>query len=150
MGPHPGKVQRGAIRFRVRPTMETLVILAAVAATLLACIFVATLSKGTRRPPLRLPREEEWDDDAEAVTKALTPAPVSPIDRGAQVLDARVIDHEDHASDQATPSSSRTFDAEELDHRMLDHLLDQQNRELKQGERPDGPPASADQERPSR
>ncbi|MBD8909506.1 hypothetical protein MZTS_23100 [Methylorubrum zatmanii] len=122
--------------------METLVILAAAAATLLACIFVATLSKGPRRPPLRLPREEEWDDDAEAVTKALTPSPVSPIDRGAQVLDARVIEHEDPGSHGSNPRPSRTFDAEELDHRMLDHLLDQQNRELKQAERQDGPPLS--------
>ncbi|GMA75916.1 hypothetical protein GCM10025880_23330 [Methylorubrum aminovorans] len=72
--------------------METLVILAAVAATLLACIFVVTLSKGPRQPPLRLPREEEWADNADEVSKVLTATEPSPIDRGAQVLDAHVLD----------------------------------------------------------
>ncbi|GJE69936.1 hypothetical protein [Methylorubrum podarium] len=127
--------------------METLVILAAVAATLLACIFVVTLSRGPRRPPLRLPREEEWADDADAVSKVLIGRQPSPIDRGAQVLDARVIDggtadgpiiegevvdtsvRPVHGSD---PGDSRRFDAEELDSRMLDQLLDQQDRALKQ------------------
>lgn len=140
--------------------METLVILAAAAATLLACLFVATLSKGPGRPPLRLPREEEWDDDAEAVSKMLTPTQASPIDRTAQVLDARTSAFETGAGDVgrrgADPriidghvieggraaAETRTFDPEELDSRMLDQLLDQQNRELKRLEERDGPPPS--------
>lgn len=132
--------------------METLVILAAAAATLLACLFVATLSKGPGRPPLRLPREEEWDDDAEAVSKMLTPPQVSPIDRTAQVLDARTsasaagADHriiDGHVIEGGRAAAEpRTFDPEELDSRMLDQLLDQQNRELKRLEERDGPPPS--------
>lgn len=135
--------------------METLVILAAVAATLLACVFVATLSKGPRRPPLRLPREEEWADNADAVSKALTRPQASPIDRGAEVLDARVIgdragggpviegeivDACGGAPRTAPEPAPRTFDVEELDSRMLDQLLDQQSRELKQAQREQAPP----------
>lgn len=135
--------------------METLVILAAVAATLLACVFVATLSKGPRRPPLRLPREEEWADNADAVSKAMTPPQASPIDRGAQVLDARVIgdpagggpviegeivDARGGEPRTAPEPAPRTFDVEELDSRMLDQLLDQQSRELKQAQREQAPP----------
>ena len=140
--------------------METLVILAAAAATLLACLFVATLSKGPGRPPLRLPREEEWDDDAEAVSKMLTPPQASPIDQTAQVLDARTSAFEAGAGDLGRQGADpriidghvieggraaaepRTFDPEELDSRMLDQLLDQQNRELKRLEERDGPPPS--------
>ncbi|MBB2963066.1 hypothetical protein [Methylobacterium sp. R2-1] len=148
--------------------METLVILAAVAATLLACIFVATLSKGPRQPPLRLPREEEWADNADAVSKVLTASQPSPIDRGAQVLDARIIDGQmtggpviegqiiegqvingeavDGPADKARGSgagTARRFDAEELDSQMLDQLLDQQNRTLKQALAPDETPPTA-------
>ncbi|WP_156635485.1 hypothetical protein [Methylobacterium sp. Leaf123] len=143
--------------------METLVILAAAAATLLACVFVVTLSKGPRRPPLRLPREEEWADDADAVVKALTPSQPSPIDRGAQVLDAHVLDSAIHAGDIIdghviegetvdTPEGgeSRKFQAEELDSRMLDQLLDQQDQVLKQALEPDAPPPSAAKDRAPR
>ncbi|MEH3120039.1 MAG: hypothetical protein PGN25_21245 [Methylorubrum populi] len=130
-------------------------ILAAGAATLLACLFVATLSKGPRRPPLRLPREEAWDDDAEAVTKVLIPPQASPIDRSAPVLDAHAVGGRsgagrsiegpviDATGDDPHPPAAtepKRSDAEELDPRMLDHLLDQQSRALKQAQaRDDGP-----------
>lgn len=143
--------------------METLVILAAVAATLLACIFVVTLSKGPRQPPLRLPREEEWDDDADAVVKALTPSQPSPIDRGAQVLDARLLDAQvidgyiidGHVIDGETVDppkggEPRKFQAEELDSRMLDQLLDQQNQVLKQALEPDALRPSETKDRAAR
>lgn len=88
--------------------MEILLIPAAVAATLLALVLVIGFSKGTRRDPLRLPREEEWADDADAVVRALTPDRPSPIDRDAPVLD---IEPRDVASDrpkaiEAPPASS--------------------------------------------
>ena len=152
--------------------METLVILAAVAATLLACIFVVTLSKGPRQPPLRLPREEEWADNADEVSKVLTATEPSPIDRGAQVLDARVLDPRsmggrmaegpviegriiegevvDGAVGVRGAGPSRRFEAEELDSRMLDQLLDQQNRALKQALESDATPPSAAKDRPAR
>lgn len=153
--------------------METLVILAAVAATLLACIFVATLSKGPRRPPLRLPREEEWEDDAEAVSRMLNPPPPSPIDRGAQVLDAQVVGKraiggqviegrviegqvvegrpgDAYGGDPHGAGETRRFEAEELDSRMLDHLLDQQNRELRQAQERDSAPPSETKHRTAR
>ncbi|BAU93618.1 hypothetical protein MPPM_5013 [Methylorubrum populi] len=150
--------------------METLVILAAVAATLLACILVATLSKGPRQPPLRLPREEEWSDHADEVSKVLNAAHPSPIDRGAQVLDARrvgdgmaggpviegpviegeVLNTPADAARGSDAGTSRRFDAEELDSRMLDQLLDQQNRALKQALEPDAAPPSGPKERPGR
>ena len=75
--------------------METLVILAAIAATLLACILVAVLSKGPRRPPLRLPREEDWAADEAAMARALTPERESPIDRDAPVLEQEPVAHPD-------------------------------------------------------
>lgn len=139
-------------------------ILAAAAATLLACIFVATLSKGPGRPPLRLPREEEWNDDAETVSKMLTPPQASPIDRTAQVLDPRSAGSDTRDSRGADPRiidghviaggrgsrETRSFDAEELDSRMLDHLLDQQTRELKRLEERDGPPGSETPDRSAR
>lgn len=138
--------------------METLVILAAAAATLLACVFVVTLSKGPRRPPLRLPREEEWDDDADAVVKALTPSQPSPIDRRAQVLDAQVLDGDivdGHVIDGETVDppkggEPRKFQAEELDSRMLDQLLDQQNQVLKQALEPDALRPSETKDRAAR
>jgi hypothetical protein len=150
--------------------METLVILAAVAATLLACIFVATLSRGPRQAPLRLPREEEWSDNADAVSKVLNAAEPSPIDRGAQVLDIRVVGDgmaggpvfegpmiegevvKDPAAEArgSGAGTSPRFDAEELDSRMLDQLLDQQNRALKQALEPDTPPSSEAKDRPAR
>ncbi|CAO4184444.1 Transmembrane protein [Methylorubrum aminovorans] len=157
--------------------METLVILAAVAATLLACIFVVTLSKGPRQPPLRLPREEEWADNADEVSKVLTATEPSPIDREAQVLDARVLDAHvldahvmggrmaegpviegriiegevvDGAAGVRGAGPSRRFEAEELDSRMLDQLLDQQNRALKQALEPDATPPSEAKDRPAR
>jgi len=143
--------------------METLVILAAAAATLLACVFVVTLSKGPRRPPLRLPLEEEWADDADAVAKALTPSQPSPIDRGAQVLDARVLEGpirdgdiidgpiiEGETVDRPAAGEPRKFQAEELDSRMLDHLLDQQNQVVKQTLAPDPHPPSEAKDRAAR
>jgi hypothetical protein len=152
--------------------METLVILAAVAATLLACIVVVTLSKGPRRPPLRLPREEEWADNADEVSKVLTAAEPSPIDRGAQVLDARVLDARimdgrvadgpaiegriiegelvDGSAGASGAGPSRRFEAEELDSRMLDQLLDQQNRALKQALEPEATRPSEAKDRPAR
>lgn len=72
--------------------MESLLILAAVAATLLALVLVVGLSKGSRRAPLRLPREEEWADNTEAMVRALTPDRPSPIDRAAPVLDAAPVE----------------------------------------------------------
>lgn len=157
------RVQRRAIRSKVGQIMETLVILAAAAATLLACVFVVTLSKGPRRPPLRLPREEEWDDDADAVVKALTPSQPSPIDRGAQVLDARLLDAQvidgyiidGHVIDGETVDppkggEPRKFQAEELDSRMLDQLLDQQNQVLKQALEPDALRPSETKDRAAR
>ncbi|AMB47873.1 hypothetical protein Y590_23215 [Methylobacterium sp. AMS5] len=157
------RVQRRAIRSKVGTIMETLVILAAAAATLLACVFVVTLSKGPPRPPLRLPREEEWADDADAVVKALIPSQPSPIDRGAQVLDARVLDDpirdgdliDGHVIDGETVDAPeggepRTFQAEELDSRMLDQLLDQQNQVLKQTLEPDPLPPSEAKDRAAR
>lgn len=70
--------------------MENLVILAAVAATVIGCILMAGLFQAGRRAPLRLPQEEDWADDEAGTVRKLTPERPSPIDRDAPAIDARV------------------------------------------------------------
>lgn len=84
--------------------METLVILAAVAATVIGCILMAGLFQAGRRPPLLLPQEEDWADDEAGTIRKLTPDRPSPIDRAAPLLDAK--------APQAKPLDSRALDAQ--------------------------------------
>lgn len=68
--------------------METLLILVAAVAAVLACVVVTASFGRTPRPPLRTRREEELaDGDEEAFLNSLAPARASPIERGGAVLD---------------------------------------------------------------
>lgn len=94
--------------------MENLVILAAIAATVIGCILMAGLFQAGRRPPLLLPQEEDWADDEAGTIRKLTPDRASPIDRDAAVLDARAPD--------AKPLDTRALDAQ------LNRLIDRSRR----------------------
>ncbi len=65
-------VHAGAIRSRSF-RMETMVILAAVAATVIGCVLMAGLFRAGRREPLRLPQEQDWADDEAGTIRKLTP-----------------------------------------------------------------------------
>ncbi|SFL25372.1 hypothetical protein [Methylorubrum salsuginis] len=95
--------------------MENLVVLAAVAATVIGCVLMAALFRAGRRPPLLLPQEEDWADDEAGTIRKLTPDARSPIDRRAPVLEAGGLDLK--AIDFKT-IDTRTLDAE------LNRLMD--------------------------
>ncbi|GAB6842760.1 hypothetical protein HNR00_003170 [Methylorubrum rhodinum] len=84
--------------------MENLVILAAIAATVIGCILMAGLVRAGRRPPLLLPQEEDWADDEAGTIRKLTPDRPSPIDRNAPVLDVEAL--------EAKPLDPRALDAQ--------------------------------------
>lgn len=76
--------------------MEKLLILAAGAAFVLACVAVVVSMARAARPPLRLPRETlmagDTPDEEDRLIDALRPEPPSPIDRTAPILDLEPIE----------------------------------------------------------
>jgi hypothetical protein len=73
--------------------METLLILAAVAAVVIATILVARTMARAARPPLRLPHEDAMiEDEEDRLMDSLAAPPVSPIDRSANVLDLEPVE----------------------------------------------------------
>lgn len=67
--------------------METTLILAAIAVFTLSCIVVMAMMARTRRPELRMAREEElMEEDEETLMRSLQPPRASPIDRSATIL----------------------------------------------------------------
>ncbi|MGU3536449.1 hypothetical protein [Methylobacterium sp. A54F] len=67
--------------------METVLILGAVAACVVAAILVAASAARTRRPPLRMGSELEEADEAALLRTVARPE--SPIDRDAEVIEVR-------------------------------------------------------------
>jgi hypothetical protein len=67
--------------------METTLILAAIAAFTLSCIVVMAMMARTRRPELRMEREEDlMEEGEETLMRSLQPPRISPIDRSAPIL----------------------------------------------------------------
>ncbi|WP_342149890.1 hypothetical protein [Methylorubrum sp. SB2] len=99
--------------------MENLVVLAAVAATVIGCVLMVGFFWAERRTRLMLPQEEDWADDEAGTIRKLTPDSHSPIDRAAPVLDARALDRApDLKAIDFKTIDSRTLDAE------LNRLMD--------------------------
>lgn len=68
--------------------METTLILAAVAALAISGVMVATMMTRSRRPELRMGREEDLAADGEeTLMRSIEPPRASPIDRSATILD---------------------------------------------------------------
>jgi hypothetical protein len=70
--------------------METVLILAALAALAVSGVAVSVIAARSRRPPLRLPHEHDLADEDE--TDDFEPRPASPIDRSGAVLDLEPIE----------------------------------------------------------
>ncbi|MBB3900806.1 hypothetical protein GGR33_000286 [Methylobacterium brachythecii] len=69
--------------------METLLILGAVAVAGLALAFASAISARSRRPPLRMQREDDLAEGGEDfLIRSLRPPPRSPIDRSQPIVDA--------------------------------------------------------------
>lgn len=88
--------------------METLLLLAAFAAVVLAGILIAAASSRARRPELRMQRELDLaDGDEEGMIDSLRPVPASPIDRDAPIIDLTPIeDGRPGASDPPSPQGA--------------------------------------------
>ncbi|KQT57077.1 hypothetical protein ASG52_03115 [Methylobacterium sp. Leaf456] len=99
--------------------MENLVVLAAVAATLIGCVLMAGLFWAGRRTRLMLPQEEDWADDEAGTIRKLTPDSQSPIDRNAAVLDVKALDQ----APELAAIDFKTIDARTLD-AELNRLMD--------------------------
>lgn len=68
--------------------METTLILAAVAALAISGVMVATMMTRSRRPELRMGREEDLAADGEeTLMRSIEPPRASPIDRSATILE---------------------------------------------------------------
>ncbi|MEA1831185.1 hypothetical protein U8607_03730 [Methylobacterium durans] len=72
--------------------METILILVAVAALMIAGTMVAAMTARGRRPPMRMPNDV--DDRDEAILLDGVGRRESPIDRSAQILDLEPVDFE--------------------------------------------------------
>ncbi|WP_233382581.1 hypothetical protein [Methylobacterium sp. C25] len=69
--------------------METLLILGAVAVAGLSLAFASAVSARSRRPPLRMQREDDLaEGDEDFLIRSLRPTPRSPIDRSQPIVDA--------------------------------------------------------------
>ncbi len=104
--------------------MESLLILAAVAATVIGCVLMAGQLRAGRRPPLLLPQEQDWADDEAGTIRKLTPESQNPIDRTAQVIDAR---GRETGKSNADLPKARALDARALD-AELNRLIDRDQR----------------------
>ncbi|NEU10763.1 hypothetical protein G3T14_01280 [Methylobacterium sp. BTF04] len=76
--------------------METTLILSALAVLVLSGILVATMVARSRRPELRMAREEDLAEDGEEILmRSIEPPRISPIDRSAPILDIEpVVEHD--------------------------------------------------------
>lgn len=108
--------------------METLLILAAVAVAALALAFASAVSAQSRRPPLRTQREEDLaEGDEEGLIRSLRPAPRSPIDRTAPIVDAEWHD-------------AAQIDAKQIEAEMIEaRVIDEPSQTGKTGDRPAAP-----------
>ncbi|GJD52599.1 hypothetical protein OPKNFCMD_5365 [Methylobacterium crusticola] len=69
--------------------METVLILAAAVAVVLSGLAVVVTLARSRRPPLRLPHEQELEDRGDALFRECEPDIAGVLDRTAPVLEAR-------------------------------------------------------------
>ncbi|GEP09552.1 hypothetical protein [Methylobacterium gnaphalii] len=98
--------------------METLLILGAVAVAGLALAFASVVSARSRRPPLRMQREDDLaEGDEDFLIRTLRPAPRSPIDRSQPIVDAEwseVREKDGHVIDAAS------IEAEMIEAKLID------------------------------
>ena len=88
--------------------METVVIIAAGAAVLLAGVLIAATASRARRPELSMKREQDIArGDHEGLIASITPAARSPIDREGSVIDLTPLPS-DPARDEAPSADEET------------------------------------------
>lgn len=77
--------------------METTLILSALAVLALSGVMVATMMTRSRRPELRMSREEELAEEGEeSLLRSIVPPRPSPIDRSATILEIEPVRDREH------------------------------------------------------